>query len=130
MGILSDIFRGGPALNRLAKACDESLNCLLRYDLTKEKDEIYRAAWIFTFGVQMSVDKWHWKPLTKIYIPNHPELGRLPLAQAGMLILRNVAERARKIGEEEEIKSIINGENAFVEYAKLVSSAIKTKIHP
>ena len=30
MGFFTKLFTAGPALNRLAKACDETLNCLTR----------------------------------------------------------------------------------------------------
>lgn len=80
MGFFGKLFSAGPAMNRLAKACDETLNCLRRFDFTGDKDELYKAAWIFTYGVQMSLEKWNWNPFTtKVFIPNHPEFGRIAL---------------------------------------------------
>lgn len=46
MGFFGKLFSAGPAMNRLAKACDETLNCLRRFDFTGDKDELYKAAWI------------------------------------------------------------------------------------
>ena len=72
MGFFGKLFSAGPAMNRLAKACDETLNCLRRFDISGDKDELYKAAWIFTYGVQMSLEKWNWNPFTtKVFIPNH-----------------------------------------------------------
>ena len=130
MGFFTKLFTAGPAFNRLAKACDETLNCLTRYKFSRDKDDLYKAAWIFTYGVQMSVDKWHWNPFTKIYIPNHPEFGRVVLNQIGIILIGSIAEESKKIGEEETIKSIIDGEDGFHKYEYLISQSIKSKIQP
>lgn len=44
MGFFGKLFSAGPAMNRLAKACDETLNCLRRFDISGDKDELYKAA--------------------------------------------------------------------------------------
>lgn len=131
MGFFNKIFTAGTALNRLAKACDEAINCLRRFEFSGDKDELYKAAWIFTFGVQMSLEKWNWNPFTaKIYIPNHPELGRIALNQAIILIMGAIVRESEKIGEEDTIQSIIDGEGGFNKYEYLISQKIKSKIQP
>ena len=131
MGFFNRLFTAGHALNRLAKACDETLNCLRRYNFSGDKDELYKAAWIFTYGVQMSLEKWNWNPFTtKIFIPNHHELGRIALNQAAILILGSIARESEKIGEEDTVNSIIDGEDGFQKYEYLVSQSIKSKIQP
>lgn len=131
MGIFNRLFTAGPALNRLAKACDETLNCLRRFNISGDKDELYKAAWIFTYGVQMSLEKWNWNPFTtKLFIPNHPELGRIALNQAAILILGSISRESKKIGEEDSINSIIDGEDGFHQFEYLVSQNIKSKIQP
>lgn len=131
MGFFNRLFTAGSALNRLAKACDETLNCLRRFNFSGDKDELYKAAWIFTYGVQMSLEKWNWNPFTtKIFIPNHPELGRIALNQAAILILGSIARESEKIGEEDTVNSILEGEDGFHKYEYLVSQSIKSKIQP
>lgn len=44
MGFFKTIFSAGPALNRLAKTCDECLRCIERYRLTNNFDEILNSA--------------------------------------------------------------------------------------
>jgi hypothetical protein len=131
MGFLKNLFTAGPALNRLAKACDETLNCLARYNLIGDKDDLYKAAWIFTYGVQMSLEKWHWNPFTtKIFIPNHPEFGRILLNQIVVILLGNIAKESANIGEEEIINSIIDGDEGFRRYEYLVPLSLKSRIQP
>lgn len=131
MGFLKKLFTAGPALNRLAKACDETLNCLARYNLIGDKDDLYKAAWIFTYGVQMSLEKWHWNPFTtKIFIPNHPEFGRILLNQIVVILLGNIAKESANIGEEEIINSIIDGDEGFRRYEYLVPLSLKSRIQP
>ena len=131
MGFFNKLFSAGLALNRLAKACDETLNCLRRFNFSRDKDELYKAAWIFTYGVQMSLEKWNWNPFTtKIFIPNHPEMGRIALNQAIFLILGTIDQESKEIGEEDTINSIIEGEECFHNYEYLISQNIKSKIHP
>jgi hypothetical protein len=131
MGFLKKLFTAGTALNRLAKACDETLNCLARYNLIGDKDDLYKAAWIFTYGVQMSLEKWHWNPFTtKIFIPNHPEFGRILLNQIVVILLGNIAKESANIGEEEIINSIIDGDEGFRRYEYLVPLSLKSRIQP
>lgn len=131
MGFFGKLFSAGPAMNRLAKACDETLNCLRRFDFSGDKDELYKAAWIFTYGVQMSLEKWNWNPFTtKVFIPNHPEFGRIALNQVVILILGSLARESKTIGEEGTIKSILDGEDGFNKYEYLVSQNMKSKIQP
>ena len=57
----------------------------------------------------MSLEKWNWNPFTtKIFIPNHHELGRIALNQVVILILSSIARESKIIGEEDTIKSILN----------------------
>lgn len=131
MGFFGKLFSAGPAMNRLAKACDETLNCLRRFDFTGDKDELYKAAWIFTYGVQMSLEKWNWNSFTtKVFIPNHPEFGRIALNQVVILILGSIARESKIIGEEGTIKSILDGDDGFNKYEYLVSQNMKSKIQP
>lgn len=131
MGFFGKLFSAGPAMNRLAKACDETLNCLRRFDISGDKDELYKAAWIFTYGVQMSLEKWNWNPFTtKVFISNHPEFGRIALNQVVILILGSLTRESKIIGEESTIKSILDGEDGFNKYEYLVSQNMKSKIQP
>lgn len=131
MGFFGKLFSAGLAMNRLAKACDETLNCLRRFDFTGDKDELYKAAWIFKYGVQMSLEKWNWNPFTtKVFIPNHPEFGRIALNQVVILILGSIARESKIIGEEGTIKSILDGDDGFNKYEYLVSQNMKSKIQP
>ena len=131
MGFFNRLFTAGPALNRLAKAWDETLNCLRRFNFAGDKDELYKAAWIFTYGVQMSLEKWNWNPFTtKIYLPNHFELGRITLHQVAFSLLGSIARESEKIGEEDTVNSIIDGEEGFHKYEYLIPSSLKSKLKP
>ena len=113
MGLFNRLFTAGLALNRLAKACDETLNCIRRFNFSGDKDELYKAAWIFTYGVQMSLEKWNWNPFTtKIFI--HPEPGRITLNQTVILVLGSIARESKIIGEKDTVKSVLDGEDGLI----------------
>lgn len=64
MGFFKTRFSAGLALNRLAKTCDECLRCIERYRLTNNFDEIIKAAWLYTYGIQNSLEKWNFNPIS------------------------------------------------------------------
>lgn len=80
--------------------------------------------------------KCHWKNgigirlQPKVFIPNHPELGRIVLNQAVILILGSIARESKIIGEEDTVKSILDGEDGLHKYEYLVSQNMKSKIQP
>lgn len=131
MGFFGRLFSAGPALNRVAKTFDECFNALRRYDVTSDKNELRRAMWLFVYGVQGSLEKWHWNPYSaSIYIPNHMELGRIKMYQAIMLFMDNISQRAQSCGMDEEITSMIDDEDVLNCYSTLVSRELKNKLEP
>jgi hypothetical protein len=131
MGFLHDIFTAGPALNRLAKTCDECLNCIYRYKLNNDFDEIIKCTWLFRYGVLDSLEKWNWNPMSaKICIPNHMELGRIPVNQAILIILNFISRIVDEDEESDIIKDILAKGECFYEYDYLCSVEMKNKLKP
>lgn len=126
MGFFKTIFSAGPALNRLAKTCDECLRCIERYRLTNNFDEIIKAAWLYTYGIQNSLEKWNFNPISaKIFIPNHQNLGRITIYQAVLIILGYISKEAKEWGREELITEIIEMDSAYFKYDYLCSMKLK-----
>lgn len=126
MGFFKTIFSAGPALNRLAKTCDECLRCIERYRLTNNFDEIIKAAWLYTYGIQNSLEKWNFNPISaKIFIPNHQNLGRITIHQAVLIILGYISKEAKEWGREELITEIIEMDSAYFKYDYLCSMKLK-----
>lgn len=131
MGFFKTIFSAGPALNRLAKTCDECLRCIERYRLTNNFDEIIKAAWLYTYGIQNSLEKWNFNPISaKIFIPNHQNLGRITIYQAVFIILGYISKEAKEWGREELITEIIEMDSAYFKYDYLCSMKLKKRLKP
>lgn len=131
MGFFKTIFSAGPALNRLAKTCDECLRCIERYRLTNNFDEITKAAWLYTYGIQNSLEKWNFNPISaKIFIPNHQNLGRITIYQAVLIILGYISKEAKEWGREELITEIIEMDSAYFKYDYLCSMKLKKRLKP
>ena len=131
MGFFKTIFSAGPALNRLAKTCDECLRCIERYRLTNNFDEIIKAAWLYTYGIQNSLEKWNFNPISaKIFIPNHQNLGRITIYQAVLIILGYISKEAKEWGREELITEIIEMDSADFKYDYLCSMKLKKRLKP
>ena len=131
MGFFKTIFSAGPALNRLAKTCDECLRCIERYRLTNNFDEIIKAAWLYTYGIQNSLEKWNFNPISaKIFIPNHQNLGRITIHQAVLIILGYISKEAKEWGREELITEIIEMDSAYFKYDYLCSMKLKNRLKP
>lgn len=131
MGFFKTIFSAGPALNRLAKTCDECLRCIERYRLTNNFDEIIKAAWLYTYGIQNSLEKWNFNPISaKIFIPNHQNLGRITIYQAVLIILGYISKEAKEWGREELITEIIEMDSAYFKYDYLCSMKLKKRLKP
>lgn len=131
MGFLKRFFSAGPALNRLAKTFDECFNALCRYTITNNSDELFLAIWLFTYGIQGSIEKWHWNPYsTAIYIPNHMELGRVTINQASLIFMSSVMKHANALGIEDELTELTEQGEAFHEKSYLCSIELKNKLKP
>jgi hypothetical protein len=131
MGFFNRLFTAGPALNRLAKTCDECLNCISRYKYSSDFDEIIKCAWLYTYGIQNNLEKWNWNPLsTQIFIPNHQELGRVSINQAVMFIVGSISKFADAQGESDLIEDIIEEGESFRKYEYLCSVDLKNKLKP
>lgn len=131
MGFFGTLLSSGPALNRLAKTVDECLNCLARFKYTDDNDELYKVAWLFVYGIQNSIIKWHWTADTlKVYVPNHPEIGRRPLNQIIMVLLNKLAKESEEAGIDEIISDIIQEGPAYKEFSYLISEDLKNKLKP
>lgn len=131
MGFFNKLLKAGPAMNRLAKAFDECLNSIALFHTTKDINEIYKAAWIFNYGVINSLEKWHWNTvITKIMIPNHYELGRITISQASILILNQISTVTHQLDISQIVEDILEGGKEFQDKSYLVSQNIKNKIKP
>ena len=131
MGFFKTLLSAGPALNRLAKTCNECLNCIEHYRLTNNFDEIIKAAWLYTYGIQNSLEKWNFNPFSaKIFIPNHQNLGRIPINPAVFIILGYISKEAKEWGREELITEIIEMGSAYFKYDYLCSMELKNRLKP
>lgn len=131
MGFLKRFFSAGPALNRLAKTFDECFNSIRRYAITHNSEELFRAIWLFTYGIQGSLERWHWNPYsTAIYIPNHIELGRITINQASLIFMSSIMKHANAIGIEDELIELMENEEVFHEKSYLCSIELKNKLKP
>ena len=130
MGFLSKLF-AGLALNRLAKTFDECFNALRRYSINRKEDELFLAMWLFTYGVKGSLKKWHWNPLsTRIYIPNHQEMGRVTIYQATMIFNSSIMDLADRCGIADELTDILDQGETFHAKSYLCSVDLKKKLMP
>ena len=133
MGLLEAIFSGGgPAFKRLARAFKEILDNMDVYMRHGDMDYLYRAAWVFNYGVYGSLDKWHWRPMAKIYIPDYMSLGHIELQFAIAMVSGLISSAVKNLTLEEQqyIKDIIDGGQAYNEVSHLLSIEKKEKIRP
>lgn len=131
MNFISRFFTAGFALNRLAKTFDECFNALHRYSISRNEEELFLAMWLFTYGVQGSVEKWHWNIFsTAIYISNHMGLGRITINQAVIIFMDSIMNFANKLGIEDELTDIMEQEEAFYAKSYLCSVVLKKKLMP
>lgn len=131
MGFFKSLFSAGPALNRLAKTADVCLNCISTFQITGESDELKKAAWLFVYGIEGSIEKWHWNPITaKVFIPNHQGLGRLNINQVMIIIISKLKNASSNTTIENTIFDILEGGDVFSKYSFLVSEEVKSKLQP
>lgn len=133
MGLLKAIFSGGgPAFNRLARAFKEILDNMDIYMRHGDMDYLYRAAWVFNYGVYGSLDKWHWRPMAKIYIPDYMSFGHIELQFAIAMVSGLISSAVKNLTLEEQqyIKDIIDGGQAYNEVSHLLSNDKKENIRP
>ena len=115
----------------MAKTFDECFNSIRRYSITHDSDELFLAMWLFTYGIQGSIEKWHWNPYsTAIYIPNHMELGRIPINQAILIFMSSIMKYANNLGIEDELTELMETGKIFHEKSYLCSTELKNKIKP
>ena len=131
MGFLKRFMSAGPALNRLAKTFDECFNSVRRYSIRNNSDELFLAMWLFTYGIQGSIEKWHWNPYsTAIFIPNHMELGRITINQASMIFMSSLMRHANNLGIGDELIELMENDEVFHKKSYLCSIELKNKLKP
>lgn len=131
MGLLHKIISAGPAFSRMGKAFDECLQNIALCRITHNVDNLYKAAWIYFYGIQGSLEKWNWQSLrAKILIPNYIEIGRITLNQAILLTLKQIYDLAAILQVESIVTDIIKGGIMYQEKSYLISQYTKDKIRP
>ena len=133
MGLLKVIFSGGgAAFQRLARAFKEILDDMDVYMRLGDEEYLYRAAWVLNYGVYGSIEKWHWRPMAKIYIPDYMSLGHIELQFAIAMVTGLISSAVKSLTSEEQqyVSDIIAGRQAYDEVSHLLSIDKKEKIRP
>lgn len=125
-------FKKGLAFNRLAKSLKEILDNLRLYQLQTDIDYLYKAAWIYKFGLIDSLEKWEWSLLSKIFIPDYQMLGRITLNEAIMIVASKIGKEKSQLTEQQQrfIDDIMEGKQAYNDVSYLLSLDLKEKIRP
>lgn len=132
MGLLKTLFSGGLAFNRVAKTLKEILDNLSVYSMYGNIDYLYKAAWLVKYGVCDSIEKWHWSPFAKIFIPDYQVFGRITLNEAIIIVSGKIASAMKFLPKEQSdyVNEIIEGGNAYKEVEYLISIELKNKLMP
>lgn len=131
MGFIKKLLTAGPAMNRLAKTCSKCLDCIRLYDNNLDFDYIITAAWLYTYGIQNSLEKWGWNPITaKIIIPGYSQLGRVSLHEAIIVILSKIKTIAEENDQIEIIDDIMDEGKLYNHYSYMISTELKNKLKP
>lgn len=131
MGLLKMIFPAGTALNRLAKTCDICLNMISEYQRNRNVDLLLDVAWLYVYGIEKSLEKWNWNPFTaKIIVPNHPEIGRVPIDTVITIITIQLYTLGEMAGIKEQIDKILNDDSTFLHNSCRISEKLKEKLKP
>ncbi len=133
MGILKALFGGGgTAFNRLAKTFSAVYDYINSYNILSNTEYLYRAAWLLKYGVYDSIEKWHWSPGAKIFIPDHQELGRITVNEAIMIAMGKLSSAAQSLPEEirNRIEKILTGEKEYSDTECLIPLHLKNKLKP
>ncbi|MCH5308363.1 MAG: hypothetical protein J1E58_00775 [Prevotella sp.] len=126
------VLKAGFAFNRLAKSLKEILDNLRLYQLNYDIDCLYKAAWIYKFGVADSLEKWNWSLYAKISIPDYQMLGRITLNEAIMIATSKIVKETNQLSERQQvyIDGIMEGNQAYNDVSHLLSLDIKDKLRP
>lgn len=125
------IFPAGTALNRLAKTCDICLNMISEYQRNRNVDLLLDVAWLYVYGIEKSLEKWNWNPFTaKIIVPNHPEIGRVPIDTVITIITIQLYTLGEMAGIKEQIDKILNDDSTFLHNSCRISEKLKEKLKP
>lgn len=129
---LARMLKGGFAFNRLAKSLKEILDNLRLYELYNEIDYLYKAAWIYKYGVMDSIEKWNWSLFAKISIPDYQMLGRITLNEAHLIVISKIMKKQSQLTEQQRkyIDDIMEGRQAYYDASYLLSQDIKNKLQP
>lgn len=133
MGLLKALFSGGGAgFNRLAKSIKEVFDSVNSYNLSRNVEYLYRAAWIMKYGVFDSIEKWHWNMASKIFIPDYQSLGRITLNQAMLIAMTRINQAKEGLSNEENnyIEQILEGEKAYYDTIRIIPMNLKEKLKP
>lgn len=131
MRLIEKLFPAGCALNRLAKTCDVCLNMISEYKRNYNNDLLLDAAWLYVYGVEKSIEKWNWNPFkVKIIVPNHPEIGRVPIDNFFVLIMVQLHVLGEMAGINKQIDVLLNDESVFQHHSYRISQELKEKLKP
>lgn len=125
-------FKKGLAFNRLAKSLKEILDNLRLYQLYNDIDYLYKAAWIYKFGLIDSLEKWEWSLFAKILIPDYQMLGRITLNEAIMIVASKIGKETTQLTAQQQrlVNDIMEGKQAYDDVSYLLSLDIKEKLRP
>lgn len=132
MGIFKKLLGGGLAFNKVAKSIKYILDNISLYQMYGDIDYVYKAAWLFKYGVIDSIDKWHWSPFIKIIIPDYHSLGRITLTEVMHIVSGKIATILKTLADKEAnfVQDIIDGGDAYDKVSHLVSTATKNELRP
>ena len=128
---LFDIFKGGFAFNKMAKAYKEVFDCLGMYKFSYDVRYVYKAAWIFSNCILASIDKWHWNMFAGIMIPDYSMLGRITVQEANLIVMGKISSITEGMADEEQsiVEKILDGQK-LPEIESLVSLSVRKKLLP
>lgn len=125
------MLSAGFAMNRIAKSFKECFDCIAMYRVSGDSDELLKSAWIYTYGVQNSLEKWNFNPFTaKIYVPDYPQLGRCTIDHLLMMYISSMTQLGIQAGVTDIIDKIVDGGDVFNQYSYLISATMKDKLRP
>lgn len=133
MGMIKVLFSGaGFAFNKMAKSIKEILDNMRFYKLIGNIEYLYKAAWICKYGVFDSMNKSHWSSGAKIFIPDHPEIGRDSLHVVMAFATTKIYNAIKELPETQSkyVEQILEGGMAYHEVGHLISPKMKRKLKP
>ena len=125
------IFKGGFAFNRMAKSYKEIFDCFGMYNFSHDIRHIHKATWIYYYCILGSLEKWNWKPSSKIAIPDYHMFGRIPIHDVNIIVTEKITRITQELMTNERtiIENIMKG-YYIKDVESLIHQSLKEKLLP